>query len=84
MFADADTDGLVFVAERALDTGDTQDRVFIDDSADGECRSRNQNADATNICPRLELKAMVVGAPGRRYCSFSLSPLESAAVACYV
>lgn len=34
--AEVDADSLVFVAERALDTGDTQDRVFVDDSADGE------------------------------------------------
>ena len=35
--ADVDGDGLVFVAERALNTGDTQDCVFVDDSANGEC-----------------------------------------------
>ena len=34
--ADVDADGLVFVAERALNTGDTQDHVFVDDNADGE------------------------------------------------
>lgn len=34
--AEVDADSLVFVAERALNTGDTQDRVFVDDSADGE------------------------------------------------
>ncbi|CAM9386585.1 unnamed protein product [Ectocarpus sp. 12 AP-2014] len=32
--AEAGTDGLVFEAERALDTGDSQDHVFVDDSAD--------------------------------------------------
>ena len=35
--AEDDADSLVFVAERALNTGDTQDHVFVDDSADGEC-----------------------------------------------
>lgn len=35
--ADVDADSLVFVAERTLNTGDPQDYVFIDDSADGEC-----------------------------------------------
>lgn len=28
-------DGLIFEAERALDTGDSQDRVFADDSLEG-------------------------------------------------
>lgn len=37
MSAEIDVDSLVFVAERALNTGDTQDHVFIDDSADGKC-----------------------------------------------
>ena len=37
MSAEIDVDSLVFVAERALNTGDTQDHVFVDDSADGEC-----------------------------------------------
>ncbi|CAM9815198.1 unnamed protein product, partial [Ectocarpus fasciculatus] len=32
--AEAGTDGLVLEAERALDTGDPQDHVFVDDSAD--------------------------------------------------
>lgn len=48
--AEVDADSLVFVAERALDTGDTQDRVFVDDSADGEfvlfSRKENMNKDA--------------------------------------
>ena len=35
--SEVDADSLVFVAERALNTGDTQDHVFVDDSADGEC-----------------------------------------------
>lgn len=35
--ADVDADSLVFVAERALNTGDAQDHAFVDDSADGEC-----------------------------------------------
>lgn len=34
--ADIDGESLVFEAERALDTGDAQDRVFVDDTADGE------------------------------------------------
>lgn len=36
--AEAGTGSLVFEAERALDTGDTQDRVFKDDTQDGENR----------------------------------------------
>lgn len=34
--SEVDADSLVFEAERALSTGDTQDHLFIDDSADGE------------------------------------------------
>lgn len=34
--ADVGSESLVFEAERALDTGDAQDRVFADDSKDGE------------------------------------------------
>ena len=30
------TDGIMFEAERALVTGDSQDRIFADDSAEGE------------------------------------------------
>lgn len=37
VLGESDADSLVFVAERALNTGDTQDHVFVDDSADGEC-----------------------------------------------
>ncbi|CAM9963515.1 unnamed protein product, partial [Ascophyllum nodosum] len=33
--AEVGTDGLVFEAERALNTGDSQDRVFADDSVEG-------------------------------------------------
>ncbi|CBJ30301.1 conserved unknown protein [Ectocarpus siliculosus] len=38
--ADASSGGLVFEAERALDTGDAQDRVFEDDSLDGALATR--------------------------------------------
>ena len=34
--AEVGADGLVFEAERALDTGDSQDRVFADDSVKGD------------------------------------------------
>lgn len=34
--AEVGNESLVFEAERALDTGDTQDRVFADDSDEGE------------------------------------------------
>lgn len=34
--AEVGTDGLVFEAERALDTGDSQDRAIVDDSEDGK------------------------------------------------
>lgn len=34
---EAGNGSLVFEAERALDTGDTQDRVFTDDSNEGAC-----------------------------------------------
>lgn len=34
--AEARADGLVFEVERSLDTGDAQDRIFTDDTADGE------------------------------------------------
>lgn len=37
--AEAGNGSLVFEAERALDTGDTQDRVFADDTQDGEKRA---------------------------------------------
>lgn len=33
--ADVGVDGLIFEVERALNTGDTQDHVFVDDCADG-------------------------------------------------
>ena len=36
MSAEVGTDGLVFEAERALNTGDSQDRVFTDDSVEGD------------------------------------------------
>lgn len=34
--AEVGSDGLVFEVERALDTGDYQDRVFVDDSVEGD------------------------------------------------
>lgn len=34
--ADVGADGLIFEVERALDTGDSQDRVFADDSVEGD------------------------------------------------
>ena len=34
--AEKGTGGLVFEAERALETGDSQDRAFTDDSAEGD------------------------------------------------
>ena len=34
--AEADDESLVFEAERALDTGDAQDRAFTDDTQDGK------------------------------------------------
>ena len=37
--AEADDESLVFEAERALDTGDAQDRAFADDTQDGERQS---------------------------------------------
>ncbi|CAM9820581.1 unnamed protein product, partial [Ectocarpus sp. 13 AM-2016] len=37
--ADVSSGGLVFEAERALDTGDAQDRVFQGDSLDGRTTS---------------------------------------------
>ncbi|CAM9468427.1 unnamed protein product, partial [Hapterophycus canaliculatus] len=34
--ADVGEGSLMFEAERALDTGDVQDRVFVDDTQDGK------------------------------------------------
>lgn len=34
-------DSLVFEAERAVDTGDAQDRVLVDDTTDGKYRLKN-------------------------------------------
>lgn len=34
--AEVGDDGLIFEVERALDTGDSQDRVFADDSTEGD------------------------------------------------
>lgn len=42
LFAEADGDGLVFEVERALDTGDTQDRAFGNDSVDGRSADNQQ------------------------------------------
>lgn len=34
--AETRADGLVFEVERSLDTGDVQDRIFADDTVEGE------------------------------------------------
>lgn len=56
------TDGLVFEAQRSLDTGDPQDRVFIDDSADGQF---TVGIDAPIICAGEEGRGISDKGQGR-------------------
>ena len=66
MSAEVGTDGLVFEAERALNTGDSQDRVFADDSVEGDTLFLTRTS-TINAIYRCTSTACIFTRPGRNF-----------------